>query len=78
MLSRRLKLVQTNVEELYATELSETLMEEAMAEALSTLRRVVFYRYYHVFREKELEELIVGPPSAMQILNCTYDSGNNI
>jgi hypothetical protein len=58
MLSRRLKHMQTDVTELFASELSHTLMEEAMAEALATLRRVIFYRYYHVFKRGELEELI--------------------
>lgn len=63
------------MEELYATELSETIVDEAMTEALSTLRKVVFYRYYHVFKRGELEELI-GEQTELQILNCTYDSAN--
>lgn len=74
-IGRRLKIMQTNVAELYATELSQTLMEEAVAEALSTLRKVIFYRYYHVFKRGELEELINGTPN-MKILSCSYDNAN--
>jgi hypothetical protein len=60
---------------LYAAELSETIVDEAMTEALSTLRKVVFYRYYHVFKRGELEELI-GERAELKILSCIYDSAN--
>ncbi|KAI6187884.1 putative methyltransferase KIAA1456 [Aphelenchoides besseyi] len=75
MLSRRLKSLQTDVTELYATELTHTLIEEGMAEALSTLRRVIYYRYYHVFRRGELEELIAATPG-LKLVNTLYDSAN--
>ncbi|KAI6214857.1 hypothetical protein M3Y94_00317700 [Aphelenchoides besseyi] len=75
MLSRRLKTLQTDVTELYATELTHTLIEEGMAEALSTLRRVIYYRYYHVFRRGELEELIAVTPG-LKLVNTLYDSAN--
>lgn len=67
--------MQTDVAELYATELSHTLMEQAVAEALSTLRKVIFYRYYHVFKRGELEELFIGTPGT-KVLNCIYDNAN--
>ncbi|KAI6176739.1 Methyltransferase domain protein [Aphelenchoides bicaudatus] len=75
MLGRRLRIIQTNVEELYATELSETIVDEAMTEALATLRKVIFYRYYHVFKRGELEELISERPE-LNVLSCIYDSAN--
>ncbi|KAH7720580.1 Protein C35D10.12 [Aphelenchoides avenae] len=64
-----------SVEELYATELSYTLMEEAFAEALSTLRKVTYYRYYHVFKRGELDELITGT-GKLRITHSMYDSAN--
>ncbi|KAI6241565.1 Methyltransferase domain protein [Aphelenchoides fujianensis] len=75
MLGRRLKTLQTNVAELYATELSHTIFEEAVAEALSTLRKVVFYRYYHVFHRGELEELIAGT-AGLKLTTSIYDCAN--
>jgi hypothetical protein len=67
--------MQTDVNELYATELSHTIMEEGIAEALSTLRKVVFYRYYHVFKRGELDELVATTPG-LRVLNVIYDNAN--
>ncbi|KAE9553922.1 hypothetical protein FO519_002848 [Halicephalobus sp. NKZ332] len=72
-LSRRL--INLKVEEQLAEELSWKILEEAYAEAMSTLREVSYYRYYHVFRRGELIELLTEV-DGMVILDTAYESGN--
>uniref|UniRef100_A0AC34FP97 Uncharacterized protein n=1 Tax=Panagrolaimus sp. ES5 TaxID=591445 RepID=A0AC34FP97_9BILA len=72
-LSRRL--VNVKVEQQLAQEITQKIMEEAYAEAMSTLRAVSYYRYYHVFRKGELYDLFFGIPDIV-IEEYSYDSGN--
>ncbi|KAK0415712.1 hypothetical protein QR680_012078 [Steinernema hermaphroditum] len=74
-LSRRLASLFCSVEEQLATELSEKIVNEAVTEALSTLQEVTFYRYYHVFRKGELEQLISAVPN-LRIISSNYDNAN--
>lgn len=69
------RLVNIKVEEQLAQELSLKILEEAYAEAMSTLREVSYYRYYHVFRKGELVELLAEIED-MIILDTAYESGN--
>uniref|UniRef100_A0A915CKC6 Uncharacterized protein n=1 Tax=Parascaris univalens TaxID=6257 RepID=A0A915CKC6_PARUN len=48
---------------------------EAIQEALSTLQNVTFYRFYHVFRKDELEELVAMVPS-LRIISVQYGYAN--
>lgn len=71
------RLYNTDVVDVLATELSQRIVEEAVAEALSTIRRVVFYRYYHVFRQGELEELArEALHRSGRVAQSAYDSAN--
>lgn len=71
----RLRLSNFNVAELYATEVAVTIIEEALAIVLSTLQEIVYYRYYHVFRHGELEEMAMRIPS-LELVSAAYDSAN--
>lgn len=64
-----------SVEELYATELSITLIEETMAVVLSSLQKVIYYRYYHVFCKGELENLI-SKIDSLELISIVYESAN--
>lgn len=69
------RLINIKVEEQLAQELSLKILEEAYAEAMSTLREVSYYRYYHVFRRGELTELLTEV-DCMVVLDTAYESGN--
>lgn len=75
VIGNRIKQAMVSVEELYSTELSITLIEEAMAVVLSSLQKVIYYRYYHVFCQGELENLI-GKIDTLDLVSTTYDSAN--
>ncbi|TKR75752.1 hypothetical protein L596_016997 [Steinernema carpocapsae] len=74
-LSRRIASLFCSVEEQLASELSEKIVSEAVTEALSTLHEVTFYRYYHVFKKGELEQLISSVPN-LRIVSSNYDNAN--
>lgn len=74
-LGRKLAQIKIPMEEHYAQELSAKIMEEACAEALSTLREVSYYRYYHVFRRGELEQILAQIPNIV-IVESVYDNAN--
>ncbi|CAI2347388.1 unnamed protein product [Caenorhabditis sp. 36 PRJEB53466] len=63
------------VEEQYADELSQVIMREAITEAMSTLQEVAFYRYYHVFKEGELANL-VDSIDDLRIVSNSFEHGN--
>lgn len=63
------------MEELYAIEFTNSLMEDALLIALKTLKSIIYYRYYHVFCEGELEALIKRIKT-LKILISTYDCAN--
>ena len=69
------RLVNVKVEQQLAQEMTKKIMEEADAEAMSTIREVSYYRYYHVFRKGELHDLFADMPELV-IDDCSYDSGN--
>uniref|UniRef100_A0A0M3IFT0 Methyltransf_11 domain-containing protein n=1 Tax=Ascaris lumbricoides TaxID=6252 RepID=A0A0M3IFT0_ASCLU len=71
----RLASLMIGIEEQLAEELSETILAEAIQEALSTLQKVTFYRFYHVFKKDELEELVAMVPS-LRIISVQYDYAN--
>uniref|UniRef100_A0A915DZC8 Methyltransferase type 11 domain-containing protein n=1 Tax=Ditylenchus dipsaci TaxID=166011 RepID=A0A915DZC8_9BILA len=75
MLGNRLRSTMQSVEELYASELTLTLLEDSIDIALSTIREVIYYRYYHVFRQGELEELI-EKINCLNTSSITFDSAN--
>ncbi|CAD6187854.1 unnamed protein product [Caenorhabditis auriculariae] len=75
MLGRRLASLIVPVEEQFAEELSQTILRESVTEAMATLREVTFYRFYHVFRKGELEDLVESTPS-LRILSSTFEHGN--
>ena len=69
------RLINVKVEHQLAQELTQKIMEEAYAEAMSTLRAVSYYRYYHVFRKGELFDLFQAMPDLV-VEEYSYDSGN--
>ncbi|CAB3402512.1 unnamed protein product [Caenorhabditis bovis] len=75
MLGKRLASLIVSVEEQYGDELSEAIMNEGIAEAMATLREVTFYRYYHVFREHELENL-VDSVEGLKVIATSFEHGN--
>uniref|UniRef100_A0AC34R7L3 Methyltransferase type 11 domain-containing protein n=2 Tax=Panagrolaimus sp. JU765 TaxID=591449 RepID=A0AC34R7L3_9BILA len=69
------RLINIKVEEQLAQEMSLKILEEAYAEAMSTLRAVSYYRFYHVFRKGEFQQLFAAIPE-MTILETAFESGN--
>lgn len=77
MLSKHLIGMDNDVIDLYSNELSFDIVEDGVAEALSTIRKVIFYRYYHVFKKGELEALVEAEKqSKLSIISSAYDSAN--
>ncbi|KAK6743924.1 hypothetical protein RB195_010925 [Necator americanus] len=75
MLGRRLATIFTSVEEQLAEEVTHTILHEAITETMATLREVTFYRFYHVFRKGELENLITSIPS-LTVVRSSFEHGN--
>ncbi|PAV79645.1 hypothetical protein WR25_08715 [Diploscapter pachys] len=75
MLSRRLASMIISVEEQYADELTDQIMRDSITETMATLRDVSFYRFYHVFKRGELEELIESTGMFL-IQQTTFEHGN--
>ncbi|CAI4230599.1 unnamed protein product [Auanema sp. JU1783] len=75
MLSRRLTSFLVPVQEQLADEMTKTIMQEALAEAIEATKDVTLYRYYHVFRKGELEELFESIPG-VRIVQCNYEHAN--
>uniref|UniRef100_A0A0K0G011 Putative methyltransferase KIAA1456 (inferred by orthology to a human protein) n=1 Tax=Strongyloides venezuelensis TaxID=75913 RepID=A0A0K0G011_STRVS len=75
MIGRKLLSLVKNVEEQYADELTDQIFSEAFTEILSILHEVTYYRYYHVFKQGELENLIDSVPG-LKTVDSFYDSAN--
>lgn len=75
MLGRRLASLLVPVEEQYAEELSEKILREGITEAMATLREVTFYRFYHVFKEGELVDL-VDSVECLKVVSSSFEHGN--
>jgi hypothetical protein len=60
-----------------ATELAAEAVQQAIIEVLQIRKRdsLTFYRYYHVFRKGELEELI-GQIDSLRVIDSYYDHAN--
>ncbi|GMS89028.1 hypothetical protein PENTCL1PPCAC_11203, partial [Pristionchus entomophagus] len=74
-LGKRLSSLMIPMEEELADEMSGEIMRDAVNEAMATIREVVFYRYYHVFRRGEIDSLITSIPS-LRVLSETFENGN--
>ncbi|CAO4369938.1 unnamed protein product [Caenorhabditis nigoni] len=75
MLGRRLASLLVPVEEQFAEELSQVIMRESVTEAMATLREVTFYRFYHVFKEGELADLVDSVES-LKVVSTSFEHGN--
>ncbi|KHJ99245.1 hypothetical protein OESDEN_00768 [Oesophagostomum dentatum] len=75
MLGRRLATLLISVEEQLAEEVTQKILHEAMTEIMATLRQVTFYRFYHVFRKGELENLINSIP-CLSVVRSSFEHGN--
>ncbi|CAD5215448.1 unnamed protein product [Bursaphelenchus okinawaensis] len=76
-LNRKLKALRGDTIPIYAEELTNQILEDGIAEAMSTIQKVIFYRYYHVFRRGELESLVESDKSiGFFVLKCEYESAN--
>ncbi|CAI5445438.1 unnamed protein product [Caenorhabditis angaria] len=75
MLGKRLASLLVPVEEQYGEELANNIMRESITEAMATLREVTFYRYYHVFKENELNNLVDSIPE-LRVISTTFEHGN--
>ncbi|CAJ0941975.1 unnamed protein product, partial [Mesorhabditis belari] len=75
MLGKRLASLLIPVEEQLADEMTQDIMQTALQEALATLRKVTFYRFYHVFKKGELEALISSIPQ-LKVLSSQFEHGN--
>uniref|UniRef100_A0A1I7TEL2 Methyltransf_11 domain-containing protein n=1 Tax=Caenorhabditis tropicalis TaxID=1561998 RepID=A0A1I7TEL2_9PELO len=75
MLGRRLASLLVPVEEQFGEELSQTIMRESITEAMATLREVTFYRFYHVFKEGELSDL-VDSIDCLKVVSTSFEHGN--
>ncbi|GMT18653.1 hypothetical protein PFISCL1PPCAC_9950 [Pristionchus fissidentatus] len=74
-LGKRLSSLMIPIEEELAEEMSGDIMRDALSEAMATIREVVFYRYYHVFRRGEMESLLSSLPS-LRVVSETFENGN--
>ncbi|KAF8357177.1 hypothetical protein PRIPAC_92172, partial [Pristionchus pacificus] len=74
-LGKKLSSLITPIEEVLADEMSGDIMRDAVNEAMATIREVVFYRYYHIFRRGEIESLISSIPS-LRVVSENFDNGN--
>ncbi|RCN46272.1 hypothetical protein ANCCAN_07733 [Ancylostoma caninum] len=75
MLGRRLATLLISVEEQLAEEVTQKILHEALTETMATLREVNFYRFYHVFRKGELENLVNSIPSLV-VVRSSFEHGN--
>ncbi|CCD66785.1 Methyltransferase type 11 domain-containing protein [Caenorhabditis elegans] len=75
MLGRRLASLLVPVEEQFGEELAQTIMRESITEAMATLREVTFYRFYHVFKDGELADLVDSVES-LKVVSATFEHGN--
>nr|CDJ96395.1 Methyltransferase type 11 domain containing protein [Haemonchus contortus] len=75
MLGRRLATLLISVEEQLADEVTQKILHEAITETMAALKEVTFYRFYHVFRQGELESLITSVPS-MKVVQSSFEHGN--
>lgn len=74
-LGQQLSSLLVPVEEQFGEELANRIMEEGMTEAMAAIREVKFYRYYHVFRKGELEDL-VGSVGDLRIVESAFEHAN--
>ncbi|KJH53028.1 hypothetical protein DICVIV_00713 [Dictyocaulus viviparus] len=75
MLGRRLTKLLVSVEEQLADEVTQTILHEAFAETMATIREVTFYRFYHVFHQGELESIVNSIPS-LHVIRSSFEHGN--
>ncbi|GMR41922.1 hypothetical protein PMAYCL1PPCAC_12117, partial [Pristionchus mayeri] len=74
-LGKRLSSLILPIEDALADEMSADIMRDAVNEAMATIREVVFYRYYHVFRKGEIDTLISSLPS-LRVVSESFENGN--
>ncbi|CAD5221456.1 unnamed protein product [Bursaphelenchus xylophilus] len=76
-LNRKLRALRGATIPTYAEELANQILEDGIVEAMSTLRKVIFYRYYHVFKRGELENLVESDKTiGFFVLKSEYESAN--
>lgn len=62
------------VVEAFADDISREVIKQALGDALRGMKREV-YRYYHLFRGGELEEL-VGSVGTLTVVRSSYEQAN--
>ncbi|CAJ0580976.1 unnamed protein product, partial [Mesorhabditis spiculigera] len=75
MLGKRLASLLIPIEEQLADEMTQDIMQTALQETLATLRKVTFYRFYHVFKKGELETLL-SSVSGLRVVSSQIEHGN--
>lgn len=61
------------------TESSDSVLDETVAasdQAADTIDSKAFLRYYHVFREGELQSLLESDVPELHVISCCFDHGN--